>query len=437
MPERPNILLITIDTLRADHLGCYGYHRPTSPRMDALAREGVLCEGMFASAIPTHPSYTTLSTGLHAMTHEVVAQSGSTELASTRPWLAEILLKAGYTTAAFDNLMRERQWFGRGFEFYVDSSLHRVLSLGITCEELNSRAIPWMRHHADEPFFMFLHYWDPHSPYLPPERYRQLFYSGNPTDPDNHLLDEWWNHPLGTLARDTWLRTSQGVVTDPEYVVALYDQEIRHLDDGIEALLDELDSLGLSDRTMVALVSDHGESMTEHGIFFEHHGLYDCTTRLPMIFRWPERIPDRVRLPHLFQMEDLAPTLLDAAGVSIPSVMEGRSFWNLLTQEEKEGGRERVISLECTLQAKWCIRTKEHKFIVARKPDYYGTPLRELYDLVADPGEEKNIIDERPEIASALESELDAWIAERLRALGREKDPLIEQEISMKAVMDS
>ncbi len=433
MISRPNILLITIDSLRADHLGCYGYYRRTSPYIDAIAAEGTLCEHIFCSGIPTHPSYTTLYTGQHPITHGIVSHGGSARLATTTPVLPELFLDAGYTTCALDTMMRDRLWFGRGYEYYIDPALRYKLRLNVTGDELNARAIPWLRSHANEPIFLFLHYWDPHTPYAPPERYRHLFYSGNPTNPNNHSLDDWWQHPLGDLARNTWLHTAEGPVTDAEYVVALYDQEIRCVDDNVGQLIAALDELKLAERTLVVILADHGESMTEHGIFFEHHGLYDCTLRVPLIARWPGRVPSGLRIPQMFQFHDIAPTLLEAAGLSVPATMEGRSFWRLLTGQNQESGREAIVSVECTWQAKWSLRTKEYKFILARDLDFYGNPLRELYDLRADPQEERNLAEACPDMAAAMEAELEAWIRDNLQRLGRSEDPVREQGISIKS----
>ncbi len=433
MRKRPNVLLISVDTLRADHLGCYGYERPTSPAIDGLAAEGVLCEKLFCPAIPTMPSYTSLYTGQHPLTHRIVAHPCRNDLDKEAPFLPREFLQADYNTCAVDSLMRSRLWFGRGYEFYVDPSIrHTLLYLAVTCEDLNSRAIPWMEAHAADPFFLFIHYWDPHWPLIPPQRYRHLYYSGNPTDPDNRSLDAWWQHPLGIAARDTWLRTPEGLVTDADYLVALYDQEIRYLDDGIGQLLGALRRLGLDENTIVLFTADHGESMTEHDIFFEHHGLYDCVINVPLIVRWPGHLPTGTRLGHTFQVSDIAPTLLDAVGLPIPSEMEGLSFWRILTGEVKEGGHDRVISMECTWQAKWSLRTDRYKFILAREPDIYGTPPRELYDLSADPREERNIVSERRDVAAAMESELEEWIARRLKDLGRREDPLREHGVSLR-----
>jgi arylsulfatase A-like enzyme len=363
----------------------------------------------------------------------VVSHGGAAKLADKTPVLPQLFLKAGYTTCALDNLMRERMWFGRGYEYYIDPGQRRILGLGVSAEELNHRAIPWLQAHRDEPFFFFIHYWDPHVPYMPPEKYQHLFYQGDACDPDNHSLDGFWPSPLGRFARDTWLGNEKGIITDAEYITALYDQEIRHVDDGIGQLVGTLDDLGIADRTLVVIVGDHGESMTEHGIFFEHHGLYEPTLHIPLVMRWPARLPAGTRLPHLLQNHDLAPTLLEAAGLSVPRSMNGRSFWKLATGEEQSGGREEIISEECTLQAKWCLRTDRYKLILAREPDLYGNPMRELYDLHVDPNETRNVAAELPEVAAELEGRLENWIASQLTRSGRRQDPLIEQGISLKS----
>lgn len=433
MNEKVNILLIVIDALRADHLSCNGYHHSTSPNIDALAREGALGERFFCPGIPTQPSFTTLYTGQHPITHGIVAHSGHAELAREAPFLPELFLQAGYTTCAVDNLARARPWLGRGYELYIDPSLRHTLPIAVTCEEQNDRVISWLHTYADEPFFLMVHYWDTHYPLNPPARYHGLFYQGNdPTNPANRSLEVWWQHPLGMLARDTWLRGSDGLITDAEYAIALYDQEIRYVDEGIGTLLVTLDKVGITENTLVVLTADHGESLTEHGIFFEHHGLYDCTLQVPLVVRWPGRIPAGIRLPQLLHMTDLAPTLLEAAQLPIPKAMEGRSFWKLLAREGQDGGHDRLISVECSCQAKWSLRTQRYKLILAREPDFYGNPPRELYDLVADPGEEHNIAAKQPEIAAGMEAELEGWIADRLRAQGKSEDPLREQGISLR-----
>ena len=163
------------------------------------------------------------------------------------------------------------------------------------------------------------------------------------------------------IARETWLRTADGLVTDSDYVTSLYDGEIRGVDDGIGQIIEALSSIGIADNTLVMLLADHGESLTDHGIYFNHAGLYDCTTHVPFIARWPGYIPEGVRLPCMLQHYDVAPTVLEAAGLPVPSEMEGQSFWKLLTGQEKGWERERVVSLECSWQAKWSLRNDRYK----------------------------------------------------------------------------
>ena len=164
MTDTPNIVLISVDSLRADHLGCYGYDRPTSPRLDQLAAEGALCERVFCSGLPTQPSHTTLYTGQHPITHGIVAHGGKARLPKHAPFLPELFLESGYTTCAVDTLVRERVWFSRGYEYIIDPSIKHVFYASITAEELNEKAITWLKTVPKGPFFLFVHYWDVHYP---------------------------------------------------------------------------------------------------------------------------------------------------------------------------------------------------------------------------------------------------------------------------------
>ncbi len=424
-----NVVLIVVDTLRADHLGCYGYHRNTSPNIDALAKESVVFDTAIATAIPTHPAFATINSGQYSITHSIVAHGGTSPVPRRVPWLPAILQKHGYTTCAVDNLADWRHGFGRGFEFYIDPTSRRALSINCDNRTLNQRAIPWLEHHANEQFFMFIHYWDPHTPYLPPRAYRTLFYKDNPDQPDNHLMDALADHPLGETWRDTWFNKLGKRVTDPEYIVALYDGEIRYCDEGIAQLLKALDRLGKSKDTVVLLMGDHGEMMYRHGIFFDHHGLYDGNLHVPLIIRHPSL--ESRRLDVLAGNVDIAPTILDLCGVPVPEEMEGINWGPTLRRETEPDDREFIVSQECTWQMKWSIRTRTHKFILAREEDYYKTPMRELYDLRNDPNELINIAEQDPETVRSLETQLEAWIAEKMAQNGLTEDPLVAHGLSL------
>lgn len=425
-----NIILIAVDTLRADHLGCYGYSRNTSPHLDAFAKESVLFEQHISPCIPTHPAFTTLFTGQHAVTHGVVAHGGRNPIPRNAPWLPQLLGKSGTTTCAVDNLSQWTLDFHRGFEFYIDPTQRRSLSINADNREINRRVLPWLEQHHREQFFLFIHYWDPHTPYMPPRAHRRLFYDGDPCDPANTTLRGLDRHPLGKTWRETWFnRLGPGEITDAHYIEALYDAEIRYCDEGIGALLKTVDRLGRRDDTLVVLLGDHGEMMFRHGIFFDHHGLYDGNLRVPLIVRHPEFAARRVKAMTCHM--DVAPTLLALSGLSAPEEMDGVSLVPWMRGERGDAVREFLVCGECTWQMKWALRTPERKFILARRGDAYGTPTRELYDLAEDPNEMRNLAGERPVEAAELETRLEAWLAGEFARNGRQNDPMLEHGLTL------
>ena len=197
----------------------------------------------------------------------------------------------------------------------------------------------------------------------------------------------------------------------------------------------------MADDTLVMVLSDHGEMMYRHGIFFDHHGLYDGNLHVPLLVRWPGRIEPGTRVSQLLDHTDLAPTLLEAAGAGMPETMEGRSFLDLLSEGGERVQHDRLITQECTWQAKWAIRTDDlgpeasakgaWKFIKAREPDMHGSPMQELYDLKRDPNEMSNLVEHRPEVAVELEEQLETWIATMMAKSGLDEDPLVAQGITL------
>jgi len=428
MSSPRNCLLIVIDCLRADHLGCYGYERDTSPFIDRFARECLLFEDFYSAAVPTQPSFTTLNTGQTPITHGIVAHKGHSDLSPDAPWLPTCLRQGGLTTADFCCLPRYKHWFIRGFEFVVDSTI-RFDDFGYTASRLNRRAIPWLEQNADEPFFMAIHYWDPHTPYLPEERFR-VFYQGDPSDPS---LPDTLGAFKGGYFHDRWQRWFSLLppgLRDVEYLVSLYDGEVRQVDEGVGELLAALDESGHREDTLVVLTSDHGELFHRHGILCDHHGLYDGNIHCPLFFRCPGLVNQDQRTSVFAGHEDLAPTILSSLGMEIPGAMEGRDLSPLF-----QGGQapllEERIAEECTWQSKWAIRTRKRKLILSRRPDFYGKPDRELYDLEADPVELNNVAEERQDETRELEQRLEDWIAERMRRNGLDEDPVRTHGITL------
>ena len=424
-----NLVMIVIDTLRADHLGCYGYHRDTSPYIDDFAAQGIVCDTHISPAIPTHPAFTTLNTGQYSITHGIVAHNGRNLIPRSAPWLPSILHQHGYTTCAVDNLSQWQLDFHRGYEFYIDPTQRNTLSLNANNRQINKRALPWLKQHHCEKFCLFIHYWDPHTPYMPPRAYRNLFYNGDPHASGNTTMEGFDRHPLGRTWRDTWLKQLGGGITDAAYIEALYDASIRYCDEGVGMLLDTLDSLGRASDTLVLLLADHGEMMYRHGIFFDHHGLYEGNLHVPLIIRHPELKPGRIT--ELTAHVDVAPTILDLLGLEIPEHMEGASLKPWLAGGTAATLRDYIVCQECTWQMKWAMRTMTHKFILARQPDMYGTATRELYNLVNDPHEHNNIAEEDTELAQSLETQLESWVSDQMAGNGLREDPLISHGLTL------
>ncbi|HVX44537.1 MAG TPA: sulfatase, partial [Mycobacteriales bacterium] len=317
-----NIVLIALDTQRADHLGCYGYERPTSPNIDAIAESGVVFERCYAPNIPTHPSFTTIFSGKEAITHDIVNIGGGVPIREGIKLLPEILQENGYTTVAVDNMGRH---FDRGFDQYHnyqwDRSDPTVLRKAETVTDLAVPAIEELRE-GENPFFLFLHYWDPHTPLLPPEEYRNLYYPADkdPYDVDNHSMDEAWSwEPFKWYFHD-WMPG----ITDADYVINLYDGEVTYMDNQLARVFAALEPV--QDDTLLIITADHGEILNDHLGYFDHHGLYEGDVRVPLIMRWPGKLPAGRRAPGFVQNLDFAQTMLDAAGIAQREGMEGISL---------------------------------------------------------------------------------------------------------------
>ncbi|OYT32225.1 MAG: sulfatase [Thermoprotei archaeon] len=415
-----NIIFIAIDTLRADHLSCYGYSRPTSPFLDSLASKGVLFERCYASDIPTQPAYTTIYTSHYGVEHSIVSHGSEIEVLSPKfRLLTEYLRDAGYTTVAVDNLVEMKPWFRKGYEYYTLPYGHIQL---ITANKITNYAIKWLKYLKEDnkPFFMFLHYWDPHAPYTPPEEYRHRFYKGDPFDKrKSSLMEAFKKYPFHILSRN-WIRDLLGDVQDIEYICSLYDAEILYTNDQLRVLFNFLEENEMLEDILVIITADHGESLTEHGIFFDHHGVYETNIHVPLIMFSPGRLPQGLRVKTLIEHVDLAPTILEITGIEMPEDMRGRSLIRLINGEVEE--KEFVVSGECTYQAFRAIVTSDGwKLIKKIGGDFYGRPKLQLYNLKEDPEEKVDLHDDYPDILKELELKLNHWVEDNL---GEKADPI-------------
>lgn len=419
-----NIILIALDTQRADHLGCYGYAKNTSPFLDSIAKRGVVFEKCYAPNIPTHPSFTTMLTGREAITHNIVNIGGGVPIADGIPMIQEVLQQRGWTTAAVDTMGRH---FSRGFDEYQTPEWDRSDPLTLRrAEHVTDMAVPLVNQlkDGDKPFFLFLHYWDPHTPYLPPAEFRTMFYERNrdPYDVNNHSMDPAWNDEMFKWYFHDWMPG----VTDTEYVNALYDAETAYMDWQLCRLFAAIEPI--AEETTILITADHGEILDEQLGFYDHHGLYEGDVHVPLIL-FGGNVPQGKRVPGFVQNTDFMPTFLEAAGMDeLKAVLkcEGQSLWPCMSGE-RNGNYEEVYLSEATWELKRGLINDRWKFIQSIEPDPHGRPMQELFDLQADPTEQKNLAKEKPEVVEELKARLDAWVEKRLRETGREVDPVIEQ----------
>jgi arylsulfatase A-like enzyme len=419
-----NIVWIIIDCLRADRLGCYGYPRPTTPNLDRVAREATRFTQCISPHIPTHPAHTSFFSSTDVFSHQIVAQGAKKEPDSRLRLLPRILRERGYFTAAVDNIGR---WIEPAFEQYETYPRwnHDGSRPWRNGEQVTEKALRLLdRCDERQPFFMFLHYWDPHTPYLPPPPFDRMFYTGDEKGPGHRSMEPVWQSPWFTKYFEEWLPG----VTDIEFVKAQYDAEIAYADSCVGRVLQSLEQRGMLDDTLLVIGSDHGEELDDHGMWFDHHGLYDTNVRVPLLLWAPGRVPQGRQVEGQVSLLDVTPTLLQLAGMpEVPEAeqMQGRSLLPLL---DGDAGNtwDAVYCTECTWLRKRAWRTPEWKLIRALEEDIYGTPNTELYDLKADPAEQHNVAEQRPEIVAELGAALDEWVSRRLAETGL-PDPSEEQ----------
>jgi len=400
-PRPLNLIIILVDTLRADHLGYQGYSRATSPRLDSLAEDSVVFLHHTSHASRTGPSVATLFTGLYARSHGVVNPLSHFDakgtLDASRVTLAEILRERGYHCAGFaaNPNVSERFGFAQGFESYE-------LLRWEDAEALNGAALMWIDGWMAEPeprppFCLYLHYVDPHSPYEAPTRFVRKFelrdYRGSITG-SHSQLDEV---VAGRLELDD---------ADLEQLRALYDAEIRYLDSKLGVLLLALEMKGLLDESLLVFVSDHGEELLDHGSALHGYTLYEEQLRIPLMIRHPDLAARR--LSGLSRQVDVLPTLLELLGVPIPEHLQGQSLVAAMRGDEDpalEGDKPvfaqaslravKTIALDSFSRGDW-------KLIETRVPE----SRRQLFNLRDDPQERHDRVASEPDVAERLGAEL-------------------------------
>jgi arylsulfatase len=381
--EDCNVLFFSIDTLRADRLGSYGYARPTSPTLDALAKDGIVFRDVLAQAPTTAPSHRSFFSSTYVPEH-------GNELKHL-PVIASELARHGYATAAFVDSGQLAPAFGltKGFASYTSTDVERrdvVGTFGGGLEQLNPRVIRWLEGKHDKPFFLFVHTYDVHCPYDPPEPFRSMFV-------DKAYTPRF--DATGRCGKDYYDGLNLGA-KEFAHIGAIYDGAIRYTDGKMAEILAALERLGLSDKTLIVVTSDHGESLGERG-FVGHNRVYDVQLKVPWIMRLPSRAQRVVHAP--VESVDILPTLLSMLGKQAPGTLSGRDLLPRLVDGKWEDNRLRVAHTGSRKMAtvhegkRWSLIVQDDK-----------PPA--LYDLLADPTEETDLSQRHSDVVRRLMSAL-------------------------------
>jgi len=423
----PNILLIVMDATRARNLSCYGYHRPTTPNLDHFAKHSVIYELAISPAGWSLPSHASIFTGLYPSRHG--AHDQHKYLSPHCPTMAELLCSYGYCTVAFcgNAYAGSATGLDRGFEQFNTlrnpagslAEINRKMTVGVaavlgqrdagaryTNQQVKS-ALYRLRANG-RPFFMFIHYNEPHAPYRPPRTYNRYLPDGVSPKEARRINQDRWKYFVEPTLMDE---------RDFEILTAMYDGEIAYLDFRIGQVLGWLEKLGILDNTMVIITSDHGENVGDHGMMGHAYCLYDTLVHVPLIIHYPREMATTGRVAHQVQTLDLLPTILAMLGDTSSGAYRslqghdllssaGRDFTiaeqmhpDLTTFHKRFPGAD-VSRFDRSLKM---VRTDRCKYI------WDSNGQHELYDLQVDPNETRNIIAERQDIAQDLNQRLTEW----------------------------
>jgi arylsulfatase A-like enzyme len=445
--SRPNVILLTIDALRADHLSLNGYERDTAPTLTRLAQEGANFPQACSQATITVRSMASLFTSLYPQMHGVM--SSGLRISESVRTLPEVLSANGYSTVGFGGgnpSLFHDAGIVRGFDFYDDCRSiwalvpQKILSrLGLVArmdvgsarttppaETVFDKALSWLGHDPGSPFFMLVHLMDVHAPYLPPGGYADKFGNELEAGPSDLRLNKKCNNLVlgksemffdlvesGEFDRMSEMDITHEEVSEAELgrLIDLYDGSIAYVDSQLERFLDELADKGLLDNALIIVTADHGEAFLDHGRLF-HSGdlVYDELMRVPLVMRYPSAIPAGTEVDVPVRLIDVMPTVLEAVGLGAsPEMdggihMEGTSLLPLLRGDEVEMEMRRRSEVYCEGALVSCVRTARWKYI-----DSQGHNTLALYDLVNDPQEKHNLLSEREEIARDMAGRLQSY----------------------------
>jgi choline-sulfatase len=442
------IVYFDIDTLRADHLGCYGYGRETSPCIDAIAAEGIRFENTYASDTPCLPSRTALSTGRFGTRNGVVGHGGSAaepfregvgrgfrSAAAAESWVS-VMQRGGMWSASISTFPERHS----AFHFLAGyNEWHNMGSGGLeTADQVSAVATDWLRRNAHrEDWFLHVHFWDPHTPYRTPMPYGEPFGGlGYPEWLTEDVRAGHWGLPgphsaqemSGFEPRNVWsgYPRQPDVASDMTQVRRMfdgYDTGIRFADQHVGLIVETLRALGVYDTVAVMVSADHGETLGELGIYCDHQTADQHVSRVPMVLRWPAMGPGETGVDGALHYQiDVAATVLELLHLKVPESWDGTSFLDTFGSSAPRG-RESLVLTHGAWTAQRSVRVDQWIYIHTRHDGFHGFPEHMLFDVVADPHEQRNRAGSEPWVVDRAGALLEQWIADITSAQGG-VDPL-------------
>ena len=396
-PGKTNIILITVDTLRQDHLGCYGYQRDTTPVIDKFANEAVVFTQAISQSSLTLPSLASLITSTYPAKNGITTQ----DVYFTKldyPTIIDILKGKGYMTAAFLPYGRVvGHWLKKATDYFFlyPYSKENVEAFS-NAPFLTSQAITWIRQNSSLPFFAWIHYDETHAPYAPPFPHNTLYIGDRMYNRNRKVPLGKDNTGLGGVPLKSNLNNNDNL----DYYIAEYDGEIRYVDGWIGRFLDELKALRLYDEALIIISADHGEGFGEHNLYCMHGVfLYDELIRVPLIMKFPKRSPyTHAAVKKQVRLVDVMPTILGYLRCRAPKHIDGTSLLPLIGHAHGVKNTPLAFSKVDSVNA---IRSEAWKLIYNESTHRY-----ELYDLKDDPGEQRDVYYDEQEISSYLRNKL-------------------------------
>ncbi|WP_339314203.1 sulfatase [Paenibacillus sp. FSL R10-2734] len=440
------ILYLDLDSLRPDHLGCYGYHRNTSPNIDSIAKEGVTFTNYYCSDAPCLPSRSALMSGRFGIHNGIVGHGGTAadmrREGAKREFndrlgmesLPAILRQAAMKTASISTFAeRHSAWtFNAGFQevFNVGGRGHE------TAEQVLPVALKWLEDNGEsENWFLHLNFWDPHTPYRTPESY------GNPFEKDP--LPDWITEEVFELHRNKkgqhsiedmnalakshyhqHLRHNREIANHDDLRVIFdnYDAGVKYLDEHLGQIFSKLRELGVMEDTAILISADHGESLGELGIYSEHGTADEATCRIPMIVRWPGGKKGMVE-DGLHYHLDLGPTLASLLNLNGAASWDGESYADAI-MEGHLGGRDYLVISQCAHVCQRSVRFEDWLYIRTYHDGHHGFPKEMLFDLKRDPYEQHNLAEARKDICMEAVYLLNEWHDNMMGSMDCDIDPL-------------